>query len=612
MARKPTWGTPKRAEHYPALRLKWQFLAPAAIAGGVVAVLLIGGHLVGARTTLSPGSVTGAHGSIDASCEQCHTPGQGVSNARCQRCHDPASGGRLTVSAHVLFGSGDPKKSAAAPDVACARCHVEHRGRTATISAVPDQQCAQCHFGSLRKHPEFAVLRASTKEAPGMNFGHEKHIAEVMKAQNVTTAAQTCGACHQQSRARRDFEPVGFDQHCAACHAKQGSVGTMDPVPLTDVVDLEGLRARGIAAAATFKPEDFEIGRGKIARPSVRHRDAWVTFNLGKLRAEIDPEAFARESARVEARIASLERRLAASTPLASLDKAALEQRAAALDRESQGATQRLAALSSAGDATTGGARLQELESGLRGAGDATAAAEISKLRIGATGAGPGPAPLPAADFEARRQEVLGLLEAVEKADPALKPRTEDLRRRIVALSPGENASDLLARVRDQRQAALARLRDEQKLRAQGVAPPRTTLLDSERNDLQRALGEARAQLASLTLVAVPAPLSEEERQRRKETAEVMAAPCTKCHILAGGALAPVRAARPVLVRASYIHEPHLLQADCARCHAGIEASKVSKDLNFKGIQSCRECHKAFEARQDCRECHRFHPKAVP
>ncbi|HEV7498852.1 MAG TPA: hypothetical protein VGQ33_02560, partial [Vicinamibacteria bacterium] len=98
MPRKPTWGTPTRAEHYPPLRKRWQFLYPSAIAGAVVAVILIGGHLLGARGTLSPGTVTGAHGSIDSSCEQCHTTGQGVSNVRCQRCHDPASGGRLAAS----------------------------------------------------------------------------------------------------------------------------------------------------------------------------------------------------------------------------------------------------------------------------------------------------------------------------------------------------------------------------------------------------------------------------------------------------------------------------------------------------------------------------------
>jgi hypothetical protein len=611
MPRKPTWGTPTRSEHHPPLRKRWQFLYPSAIAAAVVAVVLIGGHLVGMRGTLSPGSVTGAHGSIDTSCEQCHTTGRGVSNVRCQRCHDPASAGRLTASAHVLFGSGDPRKAAAVPDLACAKCHVEHKGRRASISAVPDIQCAQCHFGSLRRHPEFAVLRASTAEAPGMTFGHKNHIEDVMKEQGIT-AAQTCATCHQNSAPRRDFAPINFEQHCASCHSKEGSVGVVDPVPLTDVVDLEGLKTRGLAAAvAALKPEEFEIARGKVARPSVRHRDPWVLFNLDKLRAESDPEAFAGERARIEARIAALERRLAAATPFASLDKPALQERATALQRESEGASQRLGALGSAGDASTGVARLDEIETGLR-ATDSAAADEIAKLRASASEKGAGPAPLPAADFEARRQEVLGLLEAVEAADPSLKPRTADLRRRIVALVPGENAADLLARVRDQRQAALDRLKDEIQLRDQGIAPPRAALLDAERRDLQRALGEARTQLATLTAVATPVTLTDEERQKKRETAEVLAAACTKCHLLKAGAFAPVRAARPVLARARFIHEPHLIQADCAKCHPGIEASKVSKDLNFNGIQSCRECHKPFEARQDCRECHRFHPKAVP
>jgi hypothetical protein len=243
---------------------------------------------------------------------------------------------------------------------------------------------------------------------------------------------------------------------------------------------------------------------------------------------------------------------------------------------------------------------------------DAGAADEVSKLRAAASAPGAGAAPLPAADFEARRQEVLGLLEAVEAADPALKPRTADLRRRIVALVPGENAADLLARVRDQRQASLERLRDEMKLRDQGVAPPRAALLDADRREIMRALAEARAQLASLALVTTTATLSDEERQKKRETAVVLAAACTKCHLLKAGALAPVRAARPVLTRARFVHEPHVIQADCAKCHPGIEASTVSKDLNFKGIQSCRECHRSFQASQDCRECHLFHPKGVP
>ncbi|PYQ55433.1 MAG: hypothetical protein DMF78_02075, partial [Acidobacteria bacterium] len=583
---------------------------PALIAGGVVGLLLLGAHLLGARGALSPGGVTTAHSTIDTQCEQCHTPGRGVSNIRCQRCHDPSSAGRLTAAAHVLFGSSDPRKAAAAPDLACARCHVEHRGRRASLDRVEDVQCARCHFGSLGSHPEFAVLRSSTRAGPGLKFGHQKHVEEVMK-QSGLASAQTCLQCHQKRPTGRDFDPISFDLHCASCHAKEGSIGSADPVPLTDVVDLEGLRARGVPGVAALRPEEFETARGKVARPSLRHRDPWVLFNLDKLRAESDPDGYAAERARLQARIASLERRLAAATPLAGLDRNGLEQRAAALESESRGAAQRLAAVASGADVRAGAERLGEVEARLRAVGDGAAAEEVARLRGSAGASGPGPAPLGTTDFEARRREVLALLDSVEAADPALRPRAQDLRRRLVSLVPGENAADVLARVRDQRQAALARVRDELRLRDQGVAPPRAVLLDADRRELEGALAEARAQLASRSVPAAM-PLAPEEQQRRRETANVLAAACAKCHVLSGAALDTVRAARPVLVRARFEHAPHLLQADCARCHAGIEASTVSRDLNFKGIQSCRECHRSFRVSQDCRECHLFHPRVVP
>jgi len=73
-------------------------------------------------------------------------------------------------------------------------------------------------------------------------------------------------------------------------------------------------------------------------------------------------------------------------------------------------------------------------------------------------------------------------------------------------------------------------------------------------------------------------------------------------------------AARPVLVRARFEHQPHLLpvQGDCYHCHVAVRKSNVSADLNFGGIQSCRECHKPRSVSQDCLTCHRYHPPAVP
>src|SRR5262245_52929424 len=136
MPRQVSWGTPGRSLRYLIPRPKWAFLGPALAFGAIVLVILLGLYLVGYRRPIAPGAVISAHAAFESRCAECHTPSRGVANPRCQRCHDPAGAGRLTNSAHVLFGSGDVKKSAAAPDLACARCHVDHHGRAARLALV--------------------------------------------------------------------------------------------------------------------------------------------------------------------------------------------------------------------------------------------------------------------------------------------------------------------------------------------------------------------------------------------------------------------------------------------------------------------------------------------
>ena len=156
---------------------------------------------------------------------------------------------------------------------------------------------------------------------------------------------------------------------------------------------------------------------------------------------------------------------------------------------------------------------------------------------------------------------------------------------------------------------------DEQALRAAGIAPPGEALLEPERDAIERAIDDVQARLASLSQAPAPlGPLTPAELQRKKETVEVLTVPCVKCHLFTGAAMARPAAARPVLVRARFEHEPHLLpvQGDCYHCHGAIQKSKVSADLNFGGVQSCRECHKPRSVSQDCQTCHRYHPPAVP
>lgn len=623
MPRKVTWGTPGRTAHYLLPRGKWAFLVPALVLGGGLLALLLLLQSVGVRRPLAPGDVISRHAPIEARCEECHTARSGASDLRCQRCHDPSGAGRLTNGAHVLFGSGDARKAAAAPTLACARCHVEHRGRDARLAAVDEVQCTQCHFRSFSAHPEFAVLRARSVEAPGLKFGHDSaepakfagHLAEVAKKKG-TRIERTCGECHQRSADQRDFTPVSFDLHCASCHAKDGSLGTVDPVPQEDALPPEQIAALGVRTA--FPPEEFQIGRGKVGRSAVHHKDEWVLFNLRKLRREIDPEGWAAERGALLARLSQLQRRLAQATPLASLDQAALRARQQSIEAELRGLDARIAAQASGVSPPSGLSRVDEVQAATAAAGDAGALAEAQRLKAGAGGLADRSFPagaLPADEFEARRRELLAALDAIETADPALATRAQDLRRRALALAPGEPGGEVLQRVRTQRQADLQRVMDEQSLRAAGIKPPGEALLEPERDALQRAIGDVQARLALLSQAPAPAaPLTPAELQRKKETVEVLTVACVKCHLFTGAAMSRPVAARPVLVRARFEHQPHLLpvQGDCYHCHGAIRQSKVSADLNFQGVQSCRECHKPRSVTQDCQTCHRYHPPAVP
>ena len=425
------------------------------------------------------------------------------------------------------------------------------------------------------------------------------------------TEKDACLKCHEPAP-QGEIEPIVFDRHCASCHAKDGSLGLVEPIPQEDVVPPADLLARG---GYNVRLEEFDTSRGRIAKASLRHRDDWVLFNLRKLGHELDPAGFAAERGALQSREAQLRRRLALAAPLAGLDLAGLRTRDQALAAELAGLETRLAAQSRAFEPAAGLARVGEIAAAAAAA-DATARDEGQRLQAQAEALralGAPAAALPDADREARRKELLTLLDAIEAVDPELAPRAADLRRRLLALSAGESPGELLARVRDQRAAERARVEDEIALRASGVQPPPMALLAGEQRALRDALAAVQEKLAALSDTPEPAgPLGEELVRRKRATFEVLSAACRKCHVTAGIALAPLSVARPRLVRAVFTHAPHLLQAECARCHAGVEQSKQAAELSFKGIASCRECHRPRAARSDCQVCHRYHPRPLP
>lgn len=637
MPRGLSWGTPGRAPIYPPLRPAYGLLLVAVLAAGAVTALLLLAQLVGFRGPLSPGQVSTRHAIYDARCQECHAPAKGVPSLRCQRCHDPSAGGRLQHSAHVLFGSLDQAKAAAARHFECARCHVEHRG--AELTAVPQGRCVSCHddpgqvaqrIAGLGRHPEFHVLTAARRQATGLVYSHLTHVTrgkgkqagylvldKQRRADGVDGPAKTCFECHQRGAQDDDFKPLSFEDHCLACHRaelKSAAVEAADVLSAEQAANLTG-------DEDSVRPEDFEIQGQQLQKVRVQHRDTWVLLNLRRLRSELDPDGFAAEHGALLARKRQIERRLILAQPPAADDLGTLQKRIESTRLELRYIEGRLVAQSRAQPPGVG-ARLNELVEATALAKDAAlqnAAAELAR-EAGATGPG-GAGGLGDGELLERKAELLRLLGAIEKADPSKRGQLDELRRRLEALGPGQSSKELLERARAQRQATLERLDDELQLRQSGTAPPPEALLRGEVQGLRQRLREVSEQLALDDALPPAGPLAPDARARKLQAVASLTAGCRYCHKVSElGAFQPVKAAQPVLWRATFQHRPHLTRGEsCGSCHSGstagkawsIETSAASEDLSLRGIESCRECHRPRGARDACLECHRYHPKGA-
>jgi hypothetical protein len=146
-----------------------------------------------------------------------------------------------------------------------------------------------------------------------------------------------------------------------------------------------------------------------------------------------------------------------------------------------------------------------------------------------------------------------------------------------------------------------------------GQPPPAMQTLGA-RQQLEGAVAQLAAQLELLAGAKPPpdAPASAAEARAARAALDALAEPCRSCHVPdAAGAFVPVRAAQRVLQGASFVHAPHLLYAECARCHPAVGQSKAAEELHLEGISTCRTCHAADGVREDCQNCHRYHPKAA-
>ena len=142
-------------------------------------------------------------------------------------------------------------------------------------------------------------------------------------------------------------------------------------------------------------------------------------------------------------------------------------------------------------------------------------------------------------------------------------------------------------------------------------APTGTAAPVRDRAAAQAELAILRVQLAALEGGSRPGVALGGDRERQAFALEGLLVPCLKCHELSGPKLAPVTVAEPVMTRALFDHAPHVIQADCASCHASVETSGLATDVNVPGVETCQSCHRPNEARAGCETCHVYHPPSV-
>jgi hypothetical protein len=402
----------------------------AVIGGAALAVAIAVLYVVGFKRVSSPGPVASSHSPIEARCEQCHDVGKSVTDVRCERCHDPGGADRFTHQGHVLLGSGNPHKAAAAPVVSCIPCHTDHRGRSIEVKRVDDRDCGSCHtFSSLGRHPEFAAVKANISTGAGLSFGHQRHIAEAAKQ-----LGKKCDACHEPTADLVGFQPMTFARHCQSCHTKDGFVTGDSEAVSADLLTFAADQAGGPPPTQT----PAELGRVTLSR--MKHKDPWVLYNALRLRRMIDPAGISSESAALRAQIAYLTQ-MTAGQPLSKVALADLQRWQATLEQEVKAIDARLASKTPSGGDD---AALNEMRGAVQQIAKQLAAADPEANAIGAdaqkaTGGGSAPAGAdPAQSFTQRKAELVAILDAIAaRGDKTLGDRAAALRKQVDALQQG-------------------------------------------------------------------------------------------------------------------------------------------------------------------------------
>ncbi len=250
-----------------------------------VLLCIFGGNAVIRNAVTSPGALTLQHASIYHKCETCHdravdgfdelmdslTSAGSVAltdSDRCRACHRFGPDARrphslstdeltaLTEQASKRESKGKQPllvslatQLAGSPmdegQLACSRCHKEHRGEFFDLTQMADAQCQICHTSSFHGfsagHPEFSEFPYTRRTR--IQFDHAthygNHFVNFQRIMPEGRAPKSCQTCHKPDLSHQTLPLVDFGQACGSCHGEQlyrNDAITLLALPILDPV----------------------------------------------------------------------------------------------------------------------------------------------------------------------------------------------------------------------------------------------------------------------------------------------------------------------------------------------------------------------------------------
>jgi hypothetical protein len=209
----------KRPTPFKRAKLWLAIFAPA------IALVWIAWHFCGHDNRVySSGRLSEAHAVLEKECAACHVRQAGgfsatAADSACLSCHD----GPVHHATNANL------------KLACAECHMEHRGRV-NLVAMKNQWCEQCH-GDLSAanrdssyakhirsfadgHPEFAALRSvagtPARDSSTIKLNHALHLRLIRRGPTGPMVQLDCSDCHRTSASTDTHWEFGDENYAAA------------------------------------------------------------------------------------------------------------------------------------------------------------------------------------------------------------------------------------------------------------------------------------------------------------------------------------------------------------------------------------------------------------